>query len=152
MENNYSFIISAPKWQKIVMLALAIIGAVGCAVSAILFLLKVLSFSNYWGLLVVSGVLLIAGVLGIYVAKREKFALSDGVFTCVKPFKKSQSANVADVKRVVIKTSTQTAVADVIFYGQNDEKLINFYDDGSVINNQEFVSTLMSLNIPLLNR
>ena len=145
--NSYDFCIQSPKWQRNTFFGFLIFGGVGPIVMTILWLI----FQFDWGILVGSMILfafpLFLAPLGLYVWYKEKFLLKDGTFTYIKPFKNSQSAKVEDLLRVEISLA---GIPRVTFIGKNGEKLISFLDDGTCINKNVFVSSLMHYDIPIV--
>jgi len=146
MENNCDFVIGVKKWQKVFVIVALIVGLAGLVAAAILYSLKIWSISKAWTFLILAFGFTFAGGIGTYSSIKEKCVLSNGVFTYEKPFKKNQSAKVEDVGKVVLKSAG--VFVDVIFYGKNGEKLINFYDDGTVAYNVVFADALSLLGIP----
>lgn len=149
MKNDYDFVIGVPWWQKVIFIVMAVLGGAGSAVLVVLFAAGVLAFASYYGALVVAVIILAVGGLGIYVAIKEKFTLSGGAFTYIKPFKKPRTARAEDVARVVVERKSN--MVDVVFRGKDDKKLINFYDDGTVVANSEFSGALVALGITYEN-
>ena len=148
MDNNtYEFYIKSPKWHRNIFIVFFIIGVLGDIAMLIAWLISKFDWSNYWGILIVFTVFLVVSPLGLYVWCKEVFFLKNGVFTYVKPFKKSQSAELSQVSRVEI---SQSVYLCITFVGKNGEKLISFIDDGNLFRNNDFVANLMHCNIPIV--
>ena len=149
MAKNYDFFIQSPKWQRNFFIGALILGVAGPIILTILWL--ALSFD--WGILV-GGLLvfiipLILGPLGLYVWHKETFSFQNGTFTYTKPFKKSQSATLAQIRRVELHTS---GFLRILFIGKNEEVLISFLDDGTALAKNRLCAALMHHNIPIVTK
>ena len=146
---SYDFYIQNPKWQRNTFIGFLILGAVGAIVMTILWFILKFDWGILAGTMVMVAFLVILPLIGIYVWNREIFYLKNETFTCIKPFKKSQSASVAQISRVEV---SQKAFIHITFFGKNGEKLISFLDDGTSFRNNEFIAALMHYNIPIITK
>ena len=127
-------------------LAFAIGGAVGALLPPALYFLGradavLLPFSAVFALPAPMGLLL------IYVYYREAFTLKNGVYTYRKPFRGTQAAEARAVRTVIVESSG--AFLRVTFWGENDQMLIRFLDDGTAFRSGEFEKSLRAYGIEL---
>ena len=149
MENNYDFYTQNPKWQKIffiVFLALSVAGIV--TMTILMFTIK-LDLQAFIALICIFAFFLLLSLLGVYVCIKEKFYFQNQTFTYVKPFKKSQSADVSQIARVELSFGS---FIKVDFIGKNGEKLISFLDNGTSFKNKYFEKALFYYNIPIVRK
>ena len=110
-----------------------------------LIILNLVGVINFWGYLLIPAIFMLLDGLGIYIYFRERFVFKNGIYKYVKPFKKSQSAYYEDIAYVEVKGKGM--FMDVIFWGKDGTKLINFYDDGTSFRSGEFERSLKANNI-----
>lgn len=148
---NVDFTIKNPLWAWIISWVLTAIGFGTVAVVTVLYFTISMDDVLFSVLEAGGGVFGVMGLLCDYICFMEKFELKDGVFRYRKPFKKKQSASVQDIDRVEVHSSKAfiPILCDVIFYGKDGKKLINFLDDGTSFQGGQFIRALQALNIPI---
>lgn len=147
--NSYDFFIRSPKWQKNTFIGFFVFGVAGAIAVTILWLILKFDWGILAGAMLIFAISLILSLLGLYVWHKEVFYFKNQIFTYIKPFKKSQSAELSQISRVEI---SHSGILRITFIGKNGEKLISFFDDGTSFRNNELVSALMHYNIPITNK
>lgn len=148
---NYDFEIKAPRWQRNFFYVVGMIALAVMITLAVLYVNGKIfkdNLTDFLGWESLPAIFVISSLFGIYVWWREVFRFRDGVFTYVKPFKRSQTAKASEI--AVVKTSIWgNRFLKVVFLNSNEEALISFLDDGAAFRNGKFQRALQWLNIPL---
>ena len=97
-------------------------------------------------------VLLLLGILGIYVCIREKFIFKNNVFTYIKPFGKTRSIKISDLKSIIFIYSeiNNNPFVKVEFYNHNHIKCLWFLDDGTAINGGYLQTVCKRYNVNII--
>ena len=142
--NNFE--IRAPKWSYVLFVGMLCLGIALIIAGIALQLAKV--NETIFALAIMGAFFAILSLLGIYAYKKESFILEGGVYTYNKVFKKSQSAHVHEISHIEV-TVGSGMFMNVVFYGKDGSKLINFLDDGTAFKDGIFEKSLEAYNIPL---
>ncbi len=139
------FIIKAPIWAKYIFIGFTIVSGSLVLAFTFLYMLKMCDI-NYFIFSVIFLFTLLIGLFGVYAYIREKFVFKDQVFTYLKIFGKARSANVNEIKKVVIKYGNGI-LCKVIFYNLNNEKILWYRDDGTAFKDGLFMNACENNNI-----
>ena len=152
------FELRAPMWCIYVCLAVT----VGCAIALIAIWCKSADFKKLTDDIVGWSVLLFlimaAGAVGLYMCLYEKMTFCEGIYAYYKPFKKNQFARVEEIKLaelITVEVWGSRGIRThykVFFYGDNDEILLNFLDDGHFFHNETFRESLRKNRIKCKNK
>lgn len=141
------FEISSPKWMKTFFIIFSFIGVLPIIIIGVLEVLEIIT-----GVLLpvacLCGMIAVIGLLGLYVYHTEKFSYIDGVYYYNKPFKKNQKTQYNLIDHVELRLPVNIRLMDVVFLDKNDNKLINFYDDGTAFRKNLFLKSLEYNRIP----
>ena len=130
--------------KTLAILLLAAIGSVVAAVAVAIFYRD--DTSTLLIAEIIPAAILLLSLAGLYMYFTEEFSLEDGVYFYRKPFKRSQSAHYTDIDRVTVRAIPMGGrycqithfvakdirdrpsymIVDVVFYGKDGKKLINF--------------------------
>lgn len=142
------FTIKSPLWAGIFSWAVLIIGILGLITGAVFMIPGIpIAFEVKMCVLIGGGALILFGALMLYVYRKERFSLKDGVFDYIKPFKKSQSARASEINHIAVYASGM--LVRVVFYDKDHETLISFLDDGTAFRSGEFERALEAYGIPI---
>lgn len=147
----HGFVIKNPSWQRNTFLGF-ILGGIGFILPfTILFLLEKCDFS-YFAYSFVFYIFLSIGILGIYVCIREKFIFKDNVFTYVKPFGKTRSVKITDLKSIILITSevNKNSIFMVEFYNHNHIKCLWFLDNGTAFKDGYLQAACKRFNVNII--
>ena len=147
--SKYDFLIKAPKWHRNFFIGFTILGGGGAIVVTILWLILQFDWGLLMGVLMICAFPLLLGPLGLYVWHKETFSFKNGTFTYIKPFSKSQSAALEEIRRVELHTN---GFLRICFIGKNEETLISFLDDGTTLSKNYLFAALLHYNIPIVNK
>ena len=146
LENSKTdIVIKNPRWVLIFALFITTAGLAGFLSYTVLYWLG--RIESYPIACVFLFFFLLGSVL-LYVYTREKFMLKGGVYTYVKPFKRSRSVSCAVLKCVTIEPGF--SISRIVFYDKNDTQVMHFYDDGSAFAGNLFIDSLKAYDIPLV--
>lgn len=143
---NNEFEIRSPRWAYIVMIFTVILGGIITVAGIICTIMQVAE--EIFVLIFLGVFFLVLGLIGMYAYKKECFMYKGKEYTYIKPFRKSQSAPVHEIDKVVVRT-TQGVIMYVYFYDKDGKKLISFADDGTAFKSGEFEDSLEANNITL---
>lgn len=147
-----SFIIRQPKWIRNYYLLIFCAAIIFVGVFTTLRLNDVLKTNVYLTLTVLSSVFAIFGFFGICFYFYEKFYYKDGVYCCVRPFRKAQKAKLSDISYVNVKTSKKRFCdVEIEFVGKSGENLIVFTADGWIFKNNILITNLKQNRIKINN-
>ena len=154
------FVIKSPAWCTYACLGVAVACLIGiiCIWSQKEDFVKMVEGGDITGWILLLSLILAAALVGLYMCLYEKMTYCDGVYGYYKAFKKNQFARVEDIKLAELITvdvwgnrGVRTHYK-VYFYGENDEILLNFLDDGTIFNNEVFRESLRSNGIKCKNK
>lgn len=146
--SKIDFEIKAPKWAGVFSWCLTVIGALCMLAGAVLMIPAIpAALGLKLGLLIGGAAGVVFGALLLHIYYKEKFTLKNGLFCYVKPFRKSQSANVSEINHVTLHTSG--IMTHVRFYDEKGNVLISFLDDGTSFRSGEFINALSAFKIPI---
>lgn len=151
MEEKFDFVIKNLLPLRILSWIFAGIGLLAVVLAPILYVTETIGYVIFIATISGGAIVAAGGAICVYGATMEKFEFKDGVFSYRKPFKKNQSARAQDINRVEVHGALAAAIiVNVVFYGENDKKLINFLDDGTAFHGGKFLKALGGLHIPIL--
>ncbi len=145
-EKIEKFLIKNPQWVFVTSIMVAVIGV---TISVVLTLLLCLGMAHPVFIVAdcLSAVIALIGLFCIYGCKKEKFIFENETFTYVKIFKKTQSARLEDIDKVVIKYSL---ISKVKMYDIQGNVLLNFIDDGTSFADGSFIKVLKQRNVKVI--
>ncbi len=154
------FVIKPPAWCTYVCLAVVVACLVGliCMWNQKEDFVKMVEDGDIVGWTLLVSLIMAAALVGLYMCLYEKMTYRDGVYGCYKAFKKNQFARTEDIARaelITVEVWGNRGISThykVYFYGENDEILLNFLDDGTIFNNEVFRESLRSNGIKCKNK
>lgn len=142
------FIIKNPLWAKYFFIGF-IVGSLGVILSfTILYLLNLCDF-DYFVFNFVFYFFLLLGIFGVYVCVKEKFIFQNQVFSYHKIFARRESVKVKDIKIILIKPNERGLISKIEFYDHDDNKVVNFFDDGTSFRDNLFLTACNKYDIPI---